>query len=357
MMRHHQRIHFVAILTLLLALTLCADDEFQRYFQMAKQFEVPLQEETPPWAQREDAPYCRVAWLSDLHITDANSLEINRKAFKYIRENPPDAIFITGDNCGVPKNFPGMDQKLPVPLARQHFLKALLEKELPGLPVMIIPGDNWPGAFHQCFGSMTYSINLGGWHVVFLTPDQTGYKDGCAKFNQETWSWLENDLQQHKNMPTMVVQHFTVVPPSSLEATRLTALLKKHPQCLAVLGGHLHLDLEFPMQGYTQWVAPAVGRSHRPGFKVLEFYPDQLLARSCELTPDQQQFTVVKKYQRISIPEQFSPEKRDATLTYAGKMPPKPQEITPELDRHFPTIKQQMKNAALKFGLMRLMGQ
>ena len=52
--------------------------------KLAQQFELQATAEPPAWSIRSDRPLFRVAWLSDLHITDGASLKICRAALEQI---------------------------------------------------------------------------------------------------------------------------------------------------------------------------------------------------------------------------------------------------------------------------------
>ena len=78
-----------------------------------------------------------------------------------------------------------------------------------------------------------------------------------------------------------------------------------HSFVIAALSGHLHLDLEFPQGTWTQFCVPSIGRSHRPAFKLLNIYVDQIIIESYELQKDTGKIIKADKWQRIEIPRKF----------------------------------------------------
>ena len=63
--------------------------------------------------------------------------------------------------------------------------------------------------------------------------------------------------------------------------------------------------MEFPQKTWKQFCAPSIGRSHRPAFKLLNFYLDQVIIESYELQQDTGKIIKAKKWQRIEIPKKY----------------------------------------------------
>lgn len=97
--------------------------------------------------------------------------------------------------------------------------------------------------------------------------------------------------------------HETVLPPLFLDADWLSGVVSSRPQALALLSGHLHFDLDLQWQGCRNIVAPAVGPSQRPAFKMMRFYRDQVVLHTYEW--DGERFAPVQKWQRVKVPKRL----------------------------------------------------
>lgn len=351
---------FIPTLLIITLFSLSAMDEaVSRYYDLAKQFEVVERATPPKWATRSTPPLFRIAWLTDLHITNTESTKINHDAFVYVRDVlKPDAVAITGDNIGTnPRPFKGATPTFQ----RQQDFKAMLKKVFGALPCWVIPGDNWPQDFDKVFGATHYSFDFGGFHFIFNTVDVVGQRDGCARFSEATWNWLRADLAAHASQPIVYLQHETCLPPSFLDADALVKLFNQTPQLVLALAGHLHLDLEFTSGQWAQWDGPSVGRSHRPGFKLLSFYPDQIVATSIEWDNEAKAFRPVEKYQRVKIPKELRAELHElkpgeGTVGYS-ELPPAPRTQDPQLDALEPTIMRNVKSFGLRFAIQRFISE
>jgi hypothetical protein len=329
---------FLAMLLFLVLCSVSHADELppaQRLLEIAKTFEVTALAAPPAWASPDAPLLFQAAWLSDLHITDAESLALVKAACNILRDElKPALTFITGDNCALPESMlpPAAEKNLS--LRRQEWLRDFLKQEL-SRPYIIIPGDNWPWEFENVFGSDKQSFTYAGFHFIVASLDQQAVgKEGCLVFNESSWQWLKQELRQNATRPCIFIMHEPAYPPCFLEAGRLTALFDAHPQLLLAMGGHLHLDLEFRRGNWTQWCAPALGRSHRPAFKLLSFYACRIVMNSWEWQANARRFESVCKWQQIEVPEhlhskaapqtQFQPENH---FLY----PPAPRQKVPQL--------------------------
>lgn len=239
-----------------------------------------------------------------MHISAA-TLEHTAAAFRYVdTELKPDFVLFTGDNNGYPGPPDGADASESRGLRRQRFLKRFLEQHLK-TPYVIIPGDNWPEAFDQVFGPKQFSFDRGGLHFLLLAPDRAWSlpkNEGLSVFDSSTWDWIEQDLNRNRERPTIVAIHEPVFPPTFLDAPRLRQTLARHPNVIAVLQGHLHVDMQLRADGKAYLVAPSLARPPQPGMKVVDVYPTGLRLRTVVYREPDNQFEMQARVQRIDVP-------------------------------------------------------
>jgi hypothetical protein len=243
-------------------------------------------------------------------------------------------VLLTGDNNAYAA--PSADWRRPEPpgVRQQRFLKAFLEEHLkpPDIrdqpvggnsasilgrcgstasaaaqpPYVLVTADNWTEGFDQVFGPHQSSFDCGGLHFLLLDPDRVHHGsgfEGLSVFDERTWEWLRRDLERNRDKPTIVALHEPLVPPTFLDAPRLRALLDRHPQVVAVLQGHLHVDLEFRRNGTAYLVAPAVGRTPAPALKLVQVDPAGLRVRTIRDSEAKGRFEMTSRSQEITIPE------------------------------------------------------
>ena len=242
---------------------------------------------------------------------------------------------------------------------RRHlWLKRFLDKEL-ARPFCIIPGDNWPWGFDKVFGSFHYSFDFGGYHFLFSAVDRQAKKDGCAVFDEATWRWMDEDLKANSDKPTLFIMHETMWPPTFLEAGKTEALLNATPQCLAALCGHLHLDLDLTHGSLRQLVAPAIGRSHRPAFKLLRFYKEAIVIDSYEWDAGSQAFCQAQKWQKIDVPEGLQARLIPGKCAFENKSnrPATPRELDNALKERAGELNNSLFGFILSFGLKQIFGK
>ena len=277
----------------------------QSLVKTARKFEIAPMDQ-PSWAKKPGKLLFRVAWISDMHIQNDASIKASKTAFNMIRDElKANFTLITGDNCDYYKDLPEKDSKLPIGVKRHLWLKHFLEKEL-SRPYAIIPGDNWPWDFEKVFGPQNYSFDFGGFHFLLTATDAMAIeRDITSIFYDDTKEWIIKDLELNADKPSFFVLHETLLPPCFPDATWGADTLSQHTNVLAALCGHLHLDLEIPQKTWTQFCAPSIGRSHRPAFKLLNFYLNQVIIESYELQKDTGKIIKAQKWQRIEIPRKF----------------------------------------------------
>ena len=345
------------ILATLCTIPLYAQINIDRFFKTAQQFEIKPMAACPEWAKHPEKDLFRVAWVSDFHLTTEPSHILVQKCLNLIRDKiKPNGVFITGDNCGVsPAYLQNISTKLNLSRRRQRYMKEYLEKEL-STPYSIIPGDNWPQEFEKEFGSDQYSFDFGGFHFIFFSADcQDPTHEGCTTFHDSSLEWLINDIANNSSKPCIYISHEPVYPKTDLDAQNITLILNEYPQIIATFGGHLHLDLEFKQKTWTQFVCPALGRSHRPAFKLLHFQKENIVIESYEWQTKQALFKKVNKWQKIDIPKKLqrgivSQPILGYNLKNAHALPPHAREIDGSLHKRAAELSANRMAFVLEFG-------
>ena len=329
---------------------------YGRAMKIAKPYEVaPMAK--PDWADHKGEPLFRVCWMSDLHISDGAPLEIVTKACNKIRDElKPDFVLITGDNnTDYIGELPPKMVKAPRKYQKQYWLKTFLEKEL-ALPYEILPGDNDPDYFDDVFGSFHRTFDFGGFHFLLTGCDAGGSQEGCSVFDDSTMKWMKDNLKANSDKPTFFVMHETVWPPFFIDATLTSNMLNEYPNVLAVLSGHMHLDLDFERGSWRQLVGPSVGRSHRPGFKNLRFYNDMVIIESYEWSNNS--FKQARKWQKVDIPRKYRKGLKAARRKEnASELPPSPKRFEKELNARANEQSNALMGFILSFGLGRVFGK
>lgn len=321
--------------------------------EQAKQFEVKAVDRIPSWAADTKGRLFTIAWVSDLHVGEDNNTAMCEAAMDCIREViKPVAVFITGDNYAVPpKGTNGTTRGIQ----RHNALKIFLLKGLRDrIPALVIPGDNFFHDYEKVFGADKFTAEIGGFKFIFGTVDRAGKHDGCAVFETDTLQWIHREIVKSPRAPVIYLQHEPILPGCFLDAVKLQKLFDESPQVIGVLSGHLHLDLEVKHRHWTQWMAPSVGRSHRPGFKVLEFYPDRIIALSYEWDAGAKKFRQALKFQRIQIPPELRTGLRPATQLKpqdVQKRPVRARVFDAELDKRQEELDNIIKQGMIVFGL------
>ena len=310
----------------------------------------------PEWASSLQPPLATIAWITDMHIGSSKGAEETaRIALNQLRDElKPDLVMFTGDNN---KNYDKKDKGV-INERMQIWLKRFIDTEL-NRPYAIIPGDNWPWEFERVFGSPTRSFDFKGIHFLLTATDaKARTNDSCAILFKDTKEWLENDLKDNADKPCLLVIHESVFPPLFLDAPWLDKLMARHRSALAVMSGHIHMDLEFKRKGYTQFVAPALGPARRPAFKMLQFHPDMIVIRTYELKG--KRFELVSKWQRLNIPENLrkgiTPD-TPAVVANLKTTPVRPKKMDESLASRAREIDNALFQAASQFGIMKLLGQ
>ncbi len=271
------------------------------------------------------------AWVSDIHL-DESRREFVAKAFRHLDEDlRPRFLLITGDNNAIPSADRGGAPPEPLGVRRQRYFKDFLQRHLK-TPSVVIPGDNWPEGFDRVFGAKQFSFDFGGLHFLLLAPDRMlrgQGAEGLSVFDEATWAWIRQDLERGPRRPTLVAIHEPFVPCTFLDAPRLRRLVDRFPQVIGALQGHLHVDLEFRSGHRAWWVAPSLGKSKPPAFKVVEVHADALVLRTVEYVPATDRFVMTQRRQRLHLDlphldRPLLPETPGFSMENYRCVPPKP---------------------------------
>ena len=118
----------------------------------------------------------------------------------------------------------------------------------------------------------TYSLDLQGYHLVFLSPEvrpELGIRrGGCYKaqyLGDSTIRWLENDLAENK-LPALVFTHYPLAEDDTEEdplmfmkdRAQVKEILKNDPNVLAVFSGHQHVAKAFVEDGVHYFLTGAL---------------------------------------------------------------------------------------------------
>jgi 3',5'-cyclic AMP phosphodiesterase CpdA len=184
--------------------------------------------------------------------------------------NPVDAILVSGDLAehGAPE---------------EYALAAELIGTL-GIPVHVLPGNkddratmrkafDLPG---EADAPIDYAADLGPLRLIVVDSTIPGEDRGDLMPAQ--LEWLEAELAGAAGRPTIVAMHQpplvtgmadwdgVIMRPADREA--LAAVIARHPQVRAIVGGHLHRIAASSLAGRPVIVAPSTFVQARPNFET-----------------------------------------------------------------------------------------
>lgn len=190
-----------------------------------------------------------IAQLSDIHIGGPvpGSGERFSSALAEIEAmtRPPDLVLLTGD-----LTHHGRDREW-----------AELNERLAGLTV---PWIAMPGNHDQAIAELAghRSLDAGPLHLALVDSAR-------EVFGADDAAWLDADLSAHAGTPTVVAIHH---PPFDtgiwwmdcigLEGAPLfEQVIRRHPQVMKVLSGHVHRLIQTSWGGCSLWVCPSTSVS------------------------------------------------------------------------------------------------
>ena len=95
-----------------------------------------------------------------------------------------------------------------------------------------------------------YSFDRSGWHFIILPCDLRGNNPATKEITSKMFVWLERDLDDHKDVPTVIFEHFPLLPQGLSqfewytfhleERLRLLDLITTHGKVKYYFNGHVH---------------------------------------------------------------------------------------------------------------------
>lgn len=102
-----------------------------------------------------------------------------------------------------------------------------------------------------------------------IIPGPSGY------YKKDTLKWLDKKLTDHRNDDVIIFQHFPLVEPyynrshTTYKADEYLAMLKKHPNVIAIFSGHYHANGENKKDGIYHASAPSLVEDPH-NYKIVE---------------------------------------------------------------------------------------
>ena len=139
-------------------------------------------------------------------------------------------------------------------------------------PVWLIPGNHdVRTAFCAAFplmpvddGFVHYVVDSGPLRIVMLDTLEEGVHGGS--FCERRAAWLEAQLAAAPDRPTLIVAHHPPIETGIDWMTahagdawvgRLAAVVRRHPQIVRIVAGHIHRPIVADWAGTTVWVSPS----------------------------------------------------------------------------------------------------
>lgn len=250
-----------------------------------------------------------IAQVTDIHLFANLNQELlglpTAQSFHVVLERlqklcpQPDLFLLTGDlsQDGKPESY-------------QYLQECLKPLEI---PTYWLPGNHdQPIVMEQVLNqapiSAQKSFSMGGWQFLLLNSSVSGCVHGYLP--PESLDWLELQLQQTRERPTLISLHHSPFSVNSAwldrlllrNAEELFALIDRHPQVRLVVFGHIHQEFERSRHNVHYLASPStcfqfLPQSEEfaldtvePGFRLITLYPDgsfttqiERVAYTCQL--------------------------------------------------------------------------
>jgi 3',5'-cyclic-AMP phosphodiesterase len=239
-------------------------------------------------------PSLLVAQITDTHLLAKVEPEVfgvqTYNSFQSVIERlkalqpQPDILLLTGD--------------LSQDESSESYDRIVEELAPLNIPSYWLPGnhDNLPimeQVLQQPPINATKSFQSGGWNFLLLSSLVPGCVHG--KISKQSLTWLESQLQQFTNLPTLVALHH---PPCLIDSDwmdninlrnheEFLAVVDRYPQIKLVVFGHIHQEFATQRQGISYLGSPStcvqfqpqskeftIDKQVQPGFRLLNLFTD-----------------------------------------------------------------------------------
>jgi 3',5'-cyclic AMP phosphodiesterase CpdA len=216
-----------------------------------------------------------LAQISDIHVGGSEDSKDPIPRFESVIEairslpNAPDAVLVSGDltDHGTTKEY--------------EVVRAMLGRLEP--PLYVLPGNHDDrGRIRAAFDlpgegeePVRYSVDVGELRLVLLDSNVPGRDPGA--YDAERLGWLDAELAAEPERPTLLAVHHTPLTTGipewdaiNLEESdreALGAVVARHPQLRAIVGGHLHRVAVSALAGRPVLSAPSAYLQVRPNFE------------------------------------------------------------------------------------------
>ncbi|MGN6216925.1 MAG: phosphodiesterase [Solirubrobacterales bacterium] len=215
-----------------------------------------------------------LAQLSDLHVgateEEADPIARLETVVAAVRElpNPVDAVLVSGDlsDDGSAESYRVVRSLLDRFECRVHVLPGNHDDRARLREAFDLPGV---GA-----DPINYGVDVGELRLLALDSNVPGQDPGA--FPAETLAWLDGELGRARERPTLLAVHHTplatglpgwdAINLAAGEREALGAVVARHPQLRAIVGGHLHRIAGASLAGCPVLSAPSTYLQARPDF-------------------------------------------------------------------------------------------
>jgi 3',5'-cyclic-AMP phosphodiesterase len=218
-----------------------------------------------------------LAQISDPHLGEPPIGGVKPK--KSLREvlaaieglpNPVDAILVSGDLAehGAPEEYALAAELIGALNVPFHVLPGNKDDRATMREAFDLPGE--------AEAPIDYAADLGPLRLVVV--DSTIPGEDRGDFTPAQLEWLDAQLASAAEQPTIVAMHQpplvtgmvdwdgVIMRPADREA--LAAVIERHPQVRAIVGGHLHRIAASSLAGRPVVVAPSTFVQARPDFEA-----------------------------------------------------------------------------------------
>lgn len=210
--------------------------------------------------------------LTDLHVSDGDGAPAANaeRAVAAAAAYEPDAVLVTGDLVNGPSD------------SEYERVRELLAPLT--VPVHVLPGNHDdPQAMRRHFGApggaadpLQYVAEVGGLRLIACDTTTPGPGDGAL--GPERRAWIEARLAENATTPTLLALHhpplLTTVPAfddyrlADEDRAALAGLLRRSPNVVRVLCGHLHRTTVGTCGGVGVFVGPATSMHLELSFRI-----------------------------------------------------------------------------------------